>query len=182
MIIEQFSPVFIGYSDNEKHFEIKNELLEECKKLKNLIKSGGNNWISHKTYNTSYTYNLKKNKKFKKLNEWVLSKVHEYGKNLNFKHNKFKIDTAWFNYDNQYDFQEYHNHHTSNLSAIYFLESNPKTCAKVFFNANFNKSPNDPESTDKYVNGYSAIYDSIPGRLLIFNSSLNHCASFHGPC
>ena len=42
----------IGFVDNTEHKNFKNKLIKKCVNIKKQIKSGGDNWISNKTYNT----------------------------------------------------------------------------------------------------------------------------------
>ena len=56
-------------------------MIDECKKIQQEIKSGGDNWRCN-TYNTLGTYELKNNDKFKKLID-VITALYLYYKHLN---------------------------------------------------------------------------------------------------
>lgn len=174
--IEEWYPNLIGYCDYPKHNLIEKNLIKECLLIKNKIKKGGKNWISNKTYNTLYTYNILKNKKFDELNIWIFNKVLEYAVKLKYK-DKYKCVNGWFNIYKKYDYQEYHDHGTHSLSAVYFLKSDPKKSAKIFFKFKDTSENIMEPSIDDAFNLTSPVawYSSLPGRLLIFKSTLKHC-------
>jgi uncharacterized protein (TIGR02466 family) len=172
--IESWNPTFIGYVDNPEHSKIEKKLVEHCLKLKNKIKSGGDNWISKSTYNTDDTYNIINDKKFKSLNDWIVKNVKEYSLKLKYKNN-FLCKEAWFNVYKKYDYQEFHNHPSFTLSAVYFLKSSEKD-ARIFFNLDPFSDANKPEiDPDFFITSSMIHYDPVPGRLLIFRSNLLHC-------
>ena len=51
--LEHWFPTTIGYVFNPNHNEIQDELVEHCKTLKQSVSSGGQDWLSKNTYNTS---------------------------------------------------------------------------------------------------------------------------------
>ena len=175
LIIDQWYPTFIGVCDNPEHAILEKELVKECLFLSKKIKIGGKEWVSNKTYNTLNTYNILNNNKFKKLNLWIFNKVIEYSNNLKYKNN-YKCVNGWFNIYQKYDYQEYHDHGESSLSAVYFLKSNPKKSSKIHFKFNINENVMEP-TIDNHFNptAPSAFYYSVPGRLLIFKSTTRHC-------
>ena len=65
MHLQTLFPVTIGIFKNNNHLKIENSLVKECKKIKNKIKKGGNNWDAD-LYNTSGTFDLSESEKFKK--------------------------------------------------------------------------------------------------------------------
>jgi len=179
LIIDQWYPTFIGVCDNPEHTVIEKKLVKECLSLSNKIKKGGKDWISNKTYTTLDTYNILENKEFKNLNEWIFNKILEYSTHLKYK-DKYKCIGGWFNIYKKYDYQEYHDHGHSTLSSVYFLKSNPEKSSKIHFKFNINENVMEP-TIDKYFNlTYpTAWYTPVPGRLLIFKSTLRHCVERH---
>jgi|GEM_PF-5941872 len=176
--IESWNPRSIGFVDNVDHFKIEKKLSRHCKDLKKKVKSGGGNWISNKTYNTTGTHDILKDKEFKDLNKWVIGKVNEYVETLRYK-NKFLCKEGWFNIYNKYDYQEYHTHPDYSISAIYFLKS-PKLGARTFFDTDPAADSNRPELDPNFLPTSKMIhYDPTPGRLLIFRSNLLHCVERH---
>lgn len=175
LIIEQWYPNLIGYCDNLNHNKIEKNLVKECLSLSKKIKKGGDNWVSNKTYNTIDTYNILKNKKFKNLNEWICNQVLKYSNTLKYK-NSYNCVEGWFNIYKKYDYQEFHDHGKNTLSAVYFLKSNPEKSSKILFKFNINENLMDPTTDPSFIlTSPSAWYKPIPGRLLIFKSTLRHC-------
>ena len=74
MLINELFPTVIGFSENKKH---NNLLTRHLYKIQKQINSGGQNWGST-VYNTDGTYNLHKDLKFNKLNDWIFSEVNNY--------------------------------------------------------------------------------------------------------
>tara|TARA_R110000751_G_scaffold252091_1_gene351712 strand:+ start:127 stop:720 length:594 start_codon:yes stop_codon:yes gene_type:complete len=177
MILEQYAPKVIGFEDNSNHKKLEKKLINVCTKLKKEIKTGGNDWISKETYNTSNSdkFNIHTDKRFKPLFDWVLNSVVSYAENLNYETN-FKCVDSWFNIYNKYDYQEYHSHSSTALSAVYFLKSNPEKSSRIFFRVDREPIPIDPIIKSRNNISCSTVwYKPIPGRLLIFRSDLSHC-------
>jgi uncharacterized protein (TIGR02466 family) len=174
LTIEQFYPTFIGVADNPEHDLIENILVKECLTISKKIKKGGTNWISNKTYTTLDTYNLLTNKKFDTLHSWIFEKIKQYSNSLKYKGN-YKCLDAWFNIYKKYDFQEYHEHGLSTLSAVYFLKSDKKS-SRIFFKFNDTTNVMDPVLDNSFALTSPLVnYNPIPGRLLIFRSTVKHC-------
>lgn len=175
MKTEYWFPTIIGWADCEFHIEIQDDLIQHCFNLQKEITSGGQGWISKHTYNTENTYNILNDNKFKRLNDWIHQQVEEYKNHCQYKNN-FKADLGWFNIYKQYDFQEYHIHPGHSLSVIYYLKSDPKTSAKTWFESPQSIDSNDPKTDNNFLpTCKTAIYESTPGRLLIFRSNTRHC-------
>tara|TARA_R110000787_G_scaffold50333_1_gene120118 strand:+ start:14 stop:601 length:588 start_codon:yes stop_codon:yes gene_type:complete len=174
MQIDTWSPKIIGVCDNPYHKKIEKKLTKTCLNISKKIKSGGEDWIT-KTYNTLSTYSIHKDNRFNNLNNWITDKIKEYANSINYM-DKYYCKSSWFNIYKKHDFQEYHTHSHHSLSAVYFLKSDPKKSAKIYF-----KLDGDPYVTCPQVkeynnlNSYKAWYEAVPGRLLIFKSNLPHC-------
>ena len=173
--LDQWYPTFIGHCDYSEHKKIEKDLVKECLFLSKKIKKGGKEWVSNKTYNTLNTYNIIHNNKFEKLNSWICNRVADYSNNLKYKSN-YECIGGWFNIYKKYDYQEYHDHGINSLSAVYFLKSNPKKSSKIFFKFNINENVMEP-TRDENFNPTSPVawYYPVPGRLLIFKSTVRHC-------
>ena len=173
--LDIWSANIIGFVDNTEHKKIENKLIKKCIKIKKEINSGGKNWISNKTYNTLQTYNLLEDIEFNQLNDWVFKQVSEYAMKLKYRNN-FNCSEAWFNIYHKNDYQEFHSHSLSSLSAVYFLKSNPESSAKLHFRFKNDPGVNEPVISDNFnLTAHTAWYKPIPGRLLIFKSDLLHC-------
>lgn len=172
--IEAWNPTFIGFINNPDHSKIEKKLVKHCLQLQKKIQSGGSNWISSQTYNTSNTYNILKDKNFKNLNDWITEQVQTYAKSLKYK-DSFLCADGWFNIYNEHDYQEYHTHPDYTLSAIYFLKS-LKNGSKTFFDTNPISDSNRPTTDINFGMTNRIIHhDPIPGKLLIFRSNVLHC-------
>lgn len=177
MEIESFFPVHISYSFNPRHFAIRDNLIDYCLHLSTQIKSGGTNWISNTTYNTSDgTYDCYKDVQFFDLNTWVLNEVKTYSQLLDIDES-FDYGSAWFNIYNKHDYQEFHKHPGYKISAIYILDCDPDSESEIYF-----KNPTDEMFEIKYkniTNKNSQIisHQSVPGKLIIFPSNISHCVS-----
>ena len=173
MKINKFFPTIIATATNENHSNIDKKLIDKCYSLQKEIKSGGENWMSKNTYNTSYTYNIWNDEDFKVLNNWVLEQVKEYSKQLNYI-SEYTCDSAWFNIYKKYDYQEKHEHSPSTFSCIYYLKADPETSAKTWFYSK-NIDGLEPQTNIKNMDTSSNITcPSIAGELIIFRSNIEH--------
>jgi uncharacterized protein (TIGR02466 family) len=174
MILEHWAPKIIGYVDNPNHKKIDIKLIKVCNNLQKKIKKGGDHWISNKTYNTLDNYNIHKDKNFKTLYDWIFQCVIEYANKLKYKPD-FKCVGSWFNVYKKNDYQEFHTHSMSSLSAVYFLKSDPEKSSKIYFRVREDDTLSDPVITYLDSINYPLVwYKAVPGRLLIFKSSLPH--------
>jgi len=171
--IHNWFPSAVGIADNKDNDKIKNSLIKHCISLSKKKEKGGKDWVANSTYNTLNTYNIVNDEKFNLLNKWVLEKINNYKNELSILNN-LKMETGWFNIYKKNDYQEFHDHGEHSLSAVYFLKSDPKKDAKLIFKNPIPNSYNMPEYT--FINfSKKAIYDPVPGRLIIFPSNLEHC-------
>lgn len=176
--LEYFFPTVIGFSYFENFIDVEQDLVTHCLNLKSNVESGGKNWLSNNTYNTSDNfYNIFLDYNFKDLNDWVCNAINSYKEARKIK-GVLAPQLAWLNVYEKGDFQEYHKHPGSTISAVFFLKS-PKNSSRIFF-----KNPVD----DMYViefdevvdNCYGSVYyDSEPGKLIIFPSNIPHAVEQH---
>ena len=170
MIVDRLFPINVGIVDNPNHNQLK--MLEPyIYKLASKTKKGGDNWVSNKTYNTSQTYNIFEDKKFNLLTIWVSQQIARYCKFLGHK-GTLETGASWFNIYKKKDYQEYHNHLSGTLVAVYFFKSNKDSAAFHI------KSYYTPDSNE-FSLGDHTTYESKEGRLLMFNSTVQHCVSPH---
>lgn len=174
MILEYWSPKIIGYVDNPNHKKIDTKLIKVCNNLQKKIKKGGDYWISNKIYNTLNNYNIHKDNNFKILYDWIFQCVIEYANKLKYKPD-FKCVESWFNVYKKNDYQEFHTHSMSSLSAVYFLKSDSEKSSKIYFKVRRDNTLSDPVITSSDSIDYPLVwYKAVPGRLLIFKSNLPH--------
>lgn len=167
-------PSIVGITSFKGYNDIKQDLIEHCFKIKENFPSGGKNWLSKSTYNTLLSYDILKDDKFKKINEWVLEQVNQYAKDVQSR-NTLYIECAWFNIYNKHDYQEYHDHFKNTLSAIFYVQ-NEKGHPKTVFQSNEKSSVTDLEFDNNILHGSKRVYYAPPsGSLLIFPSHLTHC-------
>lgn len=179
MDLNLFFPTIIGSVVNPNHNLYYETLLSHCINIKQNIKSGGQGWLSNKTYNTSDgQYDLFSDNKFNDLNEWVKNQVTQYCNQLGIISNCLSNNGSWFNIYYRNDFQETHVHPTSVISAIYIL-----TCsndgARIFFNSPINGMYHVLKKTEKQEMVDKIICSSNPGTLIIFPSYLPHSVERH---
>lgn len=176
IVTQQFFSAAVSYAMNENHETMTKDLPAYCLKLKKKTKKGGQGWLANGTYNTIHSqYDLLTDKTFEDLNNWVFQKIGDYMKCNFIKSNVIPMN-AWFNLYNKGDYQEFHLHTGSVLSAIYFLKS-PKGGSKVWF-----KAPMEDMLELQYFKNdpYAPIlHDSNEGKLIIFRSHINHAVEQH---
>ena len=148
--------------------------VDRCIELKDKIKRGGGNWVNG-PYNTCGSYDLSKDKFFKKLIDFFNKHVMIYTKTIGLKKVDVKQADAWFNVYNKNDSQEYHNHNFNVVSGIFYLKSDKKDSNTVF-KSPINDLPSDAEFDDNNIYTWK-VYKSYPiqGKLLFFRSNLDHC-------
>ena len=174
-MIEHWWPTEVGYYDNPNHKELN--LNDYCYKIQSKTESGGQDWISKETYNTSNEkFEPHKNYKFKKLNSWITKQIDNYIAETGILF-KPKRHESWFNIYEKGDYQEAHVHTPSILSAVYFLKADDKSSPLIFI------SPFGDQSGIRKTKGISLNvnieYAAVPGRLVIFRSYLPHCVGKH---
>jgi len=173
--IQKFFPTLIATAVNPNHSLIEETLIKECFNIQENTLSGGQDWVSNETYNTLGKHNIFFNKKFNQLNTFVLNSINHFCDNLNINKKHIPVEPdSWFNIYSEGDYQEYHRHPQSIISAVYFLKSD-KDCAKIHF-----KSPvidmMPPIYNKHTVDTFEKIhFQPVPGLLLIFRSYLEHC-------
>lgn len=176
-MIENWFPYNIGVVFNPNHKDYSDKCVKRCEEIKKSFnKRGGEDWVST-VYNTStIEYELKDDKIFKDLVDWVQKQVQTYSNTLEMKLNNKnyipKLDGAWFNYYEKGDFQEYHSH-PSVLSCIYYLKSN-KNGAKTIFKPKTYETHKIEYGSDLRPAGRCR-YTPEPGKLLIFRGFVDHC-------
>ncbi len=148
--------------------------VDRCIELKDKIKRGGGNWVNG-PYNTCGSYDLSKDKFFKKLIDFFNKHVMIYTKTIGLKKVDVKQADAWFNVYNKNDSQEYHNHNFNVVSGIFYLKSDKKDSNTVF-KSPINDLPSDAKFDDNNIYTWKT-YKSYPiqGKLLFFRSDLDHC-------
>jgi len=176
MIKIKLFPKIIGFFENKDYKKTQKNLVNICYDINKVTNSGGNNWIS-KTYNTSGTKNLYNITDFHILLNWIDKKILEYCEELKISI-KIKEKNAWFNIYKKNDYQEYHTHPNSKISAIYYLKGEKESSKTYFTDFNFSNIKFDiKEYTEE--NSYEWSVPFSEGVLLVFRSDLLHCVEKH---
>ena len=176
-MIEYWWPTEIGFYDNPEHDKLN--LVDYCYEVQSKTESGGKDWISSDTYNTSNRkFQPHKDEKFKKLDGWIKEQIKNYITETNLAYEITEEQTdSWFNIYKKGDFQEIHDHLSYVLSAVYFLKSNPEFSPLTF-------RPNFLDhlaigKTQGLCTNCNVNYSATPGRLVVFRSYLPHCVEKH---
>jgi hypothetical protein len=163
-----------------RFFKYKKDLkpfIKEVNLIKKKYPEGGHNWYdTNKVYNTNGTYNLYENKKFRPLLKWIDNCVKEYCEKLQV-HSDTYLKNAWLNIYKKNQGQEYHDHNTSSISAVFFLKGSIKS-AKILF-TDFNNKIN--LKINNYIDINSTVW-KVPfseGTLIIFRADTVHGVEQH---
>lgn len=179
MNLDVFFPTLIGSTKFEQHNNIEKELIDYCLSVQKKVKSGGENWISFNTYNTSNgKHEIYFDDKFHVINDWVFKQIKIYCENVGIDNLCLKNNGSWFNVYKKYDYQEKHVHPTSTISAIYILTAT-KDSAKIFFTTPVNEMFFYKKSMSNQFNANQIQIESVPGTLIIFPSYLPHSVERH---
>lgn len=86
------------------------------------------------------------------------------------------VDGAWVNINKKHDYNAVHVHPRSYLSGVYYLQANPNSGNIMFHTPLMAKQVLDPPFSEEIVNvtANTVIYESKPGRCLIFPAWLEH--------
>lgn len=178
IFLERWFPTIIGYKFYDRHAEIEEALVKRCKNIQQTTSSGGINWISKDTYNTSDgVHDIFVDDEFSEINNWIDLQVSDFCKQLHIGGSMVR-NSGWFNVYKQHDYQEIHTHPGSTVSAIYCL-SGSEDGARIFF-----KSPKtdmfDVKYTESTSDNHSIVtYKFQPGKLLLFLSDTAHSVEKH---
>ena len=171
-MIENWWPTQIGYYDNPNHVDISSHCLD----IKSKVETGGAGWISNDTYNTSdKKYRIIDKPEFQSINDFVFSCVSDYINKTKMRF-EYKNTEGWFNVYERGDYQEFHDHSPHIISCVYFMN---KSESKLYFRSSFK----DQQVIDyeEFFNNTNVpvVYDTIPGRCVVFRSYLLHCVDKH---
>jgi len=175
MIALKLFPQVLGIFKNENNELFKKDLIKKCYSYK--IKKN-KNWVS-KIDNSNSILNLYDKKDFNNLLNWIDEKVLQYCKNLKI-NPSLKQKYAWFNICKKYDFQEYHSHPDSNISAIYYLSGDINSAKTYFIDFESQKMDykfNISDYTEDNSSRWNMPFEE--GKLIIFKSNMFHCVEQH---
>jgi uncharacterized protein (TIGR02466 family) len=163
----------------EQHEKIETHLVSHCLQTQMKVKSGGQGWISNKTYNTSDgRHEIYKDTEFANLNQWVTDRIHAYCTETGIDTDNLQNSGSWFNIYGRGDYQEKHVHPNSIISAIYILAASPGS-AKIHFTTPLNEMfyVKHKQKHQQLVQQISC--ESKSGTLIVFPSYLPHSVERH---
>jgi len=179
MMFNAFFSTVIANDRYEQHAEIETQLVNHCLHTQSQIKSGGQGWISNKTYNTSDgQHEIYRDKKFAELNQWVTERIYAYCTETGIDAADLKNSGSWFNVYRRGDYQEKHVHPNSIISAIYILTAS-KDSAKIHFTTPLNDMFYVKRTSQQQQSAQQIKCESVPGTLIVFPSYLPHSVERH---
>ena len=178
LTLQAYFPTVIGMAINPDHKAVENKLTKKCLEIKKKVKSGGEAWISYDTYNTLSTYDLCKDPDFSGINDFVVNQVIDYCKAHSMDLNCLNTNPvgAWLNIYKKNNFQEWHTHGNSMISAAYYLKCKDSS-SKIYF-----KRPLIDTMSPNILSYHNLNFEQVwfqpkPGMVLIFRSFLPHCVA-----
>jgi uncharacterized protein (TIGR02466 family) len=168
MKVTHWFPTVLGEAQMENAEELSKKLIPVINKIKGKDKK-----------KNFYYYQIHKDKKFKKINDFVFkhvsdfSKMHSYG--------QIKYHDSWFNDYQINSVNSPHSHDGSVFTAVYFLVGHIEDASLIIHSPkpadmmNPRKStPNDPHKNMNDLNSEHIIIKPNTGYLCIFRSYLWH--------
>lgn len=106
------------------------------------------------------------------LSEKVFEYLIEYGVDLS--KSNISCDEYWFNIASSGQYQEYHQHHGSDISVVYYVKANDQSGNIVF--KSFESLTCDTLKNIRLseINYNTISFNPTPGRVLVFKSNLLH--------
>jgi len=177
--LSQYFPTTFGVS-HFKDEDYRQELIKHCYDLKTKIKSGGEDWLSNETYNTSDgQYNIVNDKKFETLNKWIVKSVEEYLIKTTMNITLNLVD-GWLNIYNKNNYQELHRHNTYVMSCIFYLQA-PNNFAQTMFYSPYSEMVINEAiyKNQKFDPSGRINFKAKEGDLVMFRSYVQHAVGLH---
>lgn len=173
MQIEHWFPIKILYHDVDNYTKtqtktvVNNEVKKECL-----------NFVPNENLTTSFYHqkNILDNDRFFLLREKILEVANLFAKELGFSgYKKLVIKESWLNLFNKGNYEILHNHYSSFLSGVYYVNSNEK-CSNFYFEDHIEtrKMWSDCYQHCRTDNVQATVYQPIEGRMILFPSWLIH--------
>ena len=127
---------------------------------------------------------LLREKKYKKLSEWVDSCLEEIRLYMNYRCESLKVTQSWANLTKKNQFHHPHVHPNSILSGIIYLtKSNASTLFGFkddwYIMTDYDSHPSVKLSFDKERSSSMSRYNVIPGDMILFPSNYRHSTEIH---
>lgn len=172
--IETWFPVTIYTEENLFPHEQNKVWKDYSIDLQTKVSSGGDEWEGG-TYTTHSTpYELSKDPIFQPLVQKVTEHVQQYAILHNSSY-EYRCLGGWLNISDSDNFQEFHTHNDSTISAVYYISA-PPSAGKIVF-----EDPKEPDmlplkniSQRNDLSFVKVGYQPVEGMLIIFRSYLRH--------
>ena len=180
-MIEQIFPESVLVEEFKDHNKYAEKLSKKCFELEKTIKKGGEGWLSKNTFNTMETWDLYYDKDFEPITKFIQEQVKVYCRyvGINIGSVQIKPFLPWFNIYRKGDFQEFHHHSNTVLSAVYFLYGNENKGAKLFLKKSLNDMINPMQVQPTFLNVDRLHYTPKPGKLVMFRGHVEHAVEQH---
>lgn len=167
---EQIFPVTIAYSDHELKNSI--QLLKVSKKI---IDENNDKPFMGPCISTVRTkYDILEMEEFEEVKNQILETIKHYTEVNRINTSKLFICGSWLNYYDIGAYQDLHHHPNSVLSGVYYIQSGGERDF-AFQNPSYFFQPIPPNLHElNEFNFSNIIYESLPGRCIVFPSHLMH--------
>jgi uncharacterized protein (TIGR02466 family) len=172
-------PVLVEFFKDHNKYE--KSLTNKCYELEKKTPKGGDGWLSKNTYNTMDSFDLTKDKDFDPITNFIKEQVEVYctSVGIDVKSIQTTPHLPWFNIYRKGDFQEFHHHSNTALSAVYFLSGNAEKGAKLFLKKSLNDMLSPMISNINWQTIDRLFYKPEPGKVVIFRGHMEHAVEQH---
>lgn len=174
-VINSHFPVSIGYVTNVLEKDEHKFIFEYFMNKANVEPKGGKLWQAD-LYNTHDTWHPHKDTNCDILNNKILDRVRYWALNLGSNYN-YKIDSSWINVYIKKDYQEWHDHENSVISAVYYA-ANPGS-SEILFKSPIKDMLPMRNVTYNELSRRQIGYEPECNSMVIFRSYLEHMVTPH---
>jgi uncharacterized protein (TIGR02466 family) len=157
-------------------FKVDNLFIDKLDYYKKLIKSYNKKLIRDDYNNVDSSHqliNIHINDHFKKLFNTILKYTKSFLKETGYDNiENTKINNSWFNISKKNDYLQKHIHKGSLISGVFYIKSNKNDTINFFDNNDM--TVDSERCTEISLSSTAFSFDCVPGRLLLFKSSLEH--------
>ena len=166
-------PTAVYYEEDIISEEYNETIIDCCYRIQKVAESGGKGWFTN-VYNTLKTHDVVHDKNFEQLNQAVETHIQKFVKTHG-SDEYYPLDNGWLNIYQKNDYQEYHYHTDSVISAVYYAKM-PKNSGGLILN-----SPKEPDmlpiqgitENNEFNHTFFKIFPKERS-LVIFRSSVQH--------
>tara|TARA_B100001057_G_scaffold66410_1_gene60142 strand:- start:1515 stop:1994 length:480 start_codon:yes stop_codon:yes gene_type:complete len=127
------------------------------------------------------SWDLANDKDFDPITKFIQDQVKIYCRYVGININAVQIEPylPWFNVYRKGDFQEFHHHSNTVLSAVYFLYGDEKKGAKLYLKKAINDMINPMQVQPTFLNVDRIHYTPKPGKVVMFRGHVEHAVEQH---